>query len=487
MRRLLVWFLLPLAAACGGDESPLGPTGSNGQTSILLSRAPGASGSIGTSMLARSGPPVDFTVVESLELVIDRVEAHRISGGGWISVDVDPVTIDLAGLGDGTVVELAAGALPDGTYNNLRLFLQSASVAFLTDVTVGNTTYQAMQQYDLEIPSADNNGLQIPTTHFVVDGASETVLVLFDPAATIASVGATGSGKVMMSPILREADESDEANVAGESSEGENDESDEGDDGDEEDEGDDSGDDSGSQGSGSASILVGAGGGVSSSILGGDLGVGVAGSVVPGGSIDPADVTSLRLGLCEIRAIRNGGSDDGGDESEAESEEEADEGEADGDAEADAAPACLGNAGGAAWTRIPLEDSEVDLFALGDGEVAEIAFGELPAGRYRNVRLYLSGAWITFATDMTIGNTTIPAGEEVELRISSADKSGLKIPASHFEVVADAEEALLLIFDRTSVSSLKKTGQAIQMSPILREATASEEAAAEGESSEETP
>lgn len=440
MRRAMFGIFAIVLAGCSGET--VGPLGGNGSASILIGRAPAAATSIALSVA--NGSSVDPADLASLELVIDRVEAHRTGGGAWTSVDVEPVTIDLAAIAPGTAVEVAAGALAEGNYNAIRLFLQSATVTFLSDVTVGGETFLAGQPYPLEIPSVENNGLRVPTAHFTVGAGEESVVVLFDPAATTASVTATGSGVVRMSPVLHEADEATEADVEDEEEEEESSE----------------------EGTGSASVLIGSSSSVSASLI--------ASSTVPGGKVDPADVVSLRLVLCEIRAIRTGpkGDDDegAGEDGGSEGEAAGEEGESEGDAEADEAPACQGNAGGAAWTRIPLEQTEIDLFALGDGEVAQIALGELPAGRYRNVRLYLSEAWITFASDMTFGSTTVPAGEEVPLSIPSAANSGLKIPASHFDVTADGEEALVLLFDRGSVSSIKATGNGIRISPILREA-----------------
>lgn len=213
MRRFATLLAIPfLLVACGGDDGLLNPgAGGDGQAQILIGRDAGVSGSIGASMLARSGGPVDFSQIASLELVIDRVEAHRTGGGAWTSLSIEPVTVDLATLTEATAVLVAAGELPAGEYNQIRFFLSSATIRFLEDVTVGNETFVAGQLYDLEIPSVENNGLRVTTTHFTVDGGTETVLLLFDPASTTASIGATGSGVVRMSPVLHEADEATEA------------------------------------------------------------------------------------------------------------------------------------------------------------------------------------------------------------------------------------------------------------------------------------
>ncbi len=234
MRRLVAFLALPfLVVGCDSQESALGPGAPGGETQILIGRDGGVSASVATAVSAVSNPPVAFSDIESLEFVIERVEAHRLDGGAWTTIDLEPVTIDLARIGEGMTAEVAAGALPAGTYNQLRFFLASSTVTFLVDITVGNETFVAGQVYDLDIPSVENSGLKINTAHFTVEETAEetageeaeTVLVLFDPAATTASIGVTGSGRVRMSPVLREADQATETELEDSASEGDTEES----------------------------------------------------------------------------------------------------------------------------------------------------------------------------------------------------------------------------------------------------------------------
>jgi hypothetical protein len=230
MRRLVALVALPLLVlGCDSQENALGPGAQGGETQILIGRVGSVSASVAAAMSAVSSPPVEFSDVESLELVIDRVEAHRVGGGAWTAIELEPVTIDLAAIGEGMTAEVAAGELPAGTYNQLRFFLASSTVTFLNDITVGNETFVAGKIYDLDIPSVENSGLKINTAHFTVeetaDESAETVLVLFDPAATTASIGVTGSGRVRMSPVLREADQATETEVEDSASDGDSGES----------------------------------------------------------------------------------------------------------------------------------------------------------------------------------------------------------------------------------------------------------------------
>jgi len=458
-RHALALLVASSLAACGVESGTLGPDAPGGQAHILLGVRQGAA--IRASVLASQAPPVDFSAVTSLELTFDRIEAHRVGGGAWVPLSIEALTVDFAAL-DAGPVELAGGDLPAGDYDNLRIFPSAVTVTFATDIMVGNATFLAGQSYDVEIPGSQNTGLKIPTAHFTMDGTAESVLLLFDPSATTPSIGTTGDGRVRMTPVLHEADEATEASAADEEQPAEEEPASE----------------EGSQedgGSGSASILIGATGGVAGAVTFGD-GVGLAGSVVPGAGVSDEDIASLRLVLCEIRAIRRGDDEEAAttDESDTDTSTEgetpsASEQPTEGDAEADAAPACLGNEGGAAWTRIPLEATEIDLFALAEGEFAEVAVGELPVGSYHNVRLYIAEAWITFVDDITIGNRTYEGGVEHPLTIPSASQNGLRIPTSHFDVDAESDGMLALVFDRTSVSSIKVIGNGIRMSPILRE------------------
>lgn len=221
MRRLATLFALPFfVLGCASQEGALGPGSQGGETQILIGRDGGVSASVAAAVSAVSSPPVAFTDIESLVLVIDRVEAHRVDGGAWIAIDIEPVTVDLAAIGEGMTTEVAVGELPAGTYNQIRFFVTSSTITFFNDITVGNETFIAGQLYDLDIPSAQNNGLKINTAHFTVEESAETVLVLFDPAATTASVGVTGSGRVRMSPVLREADQATEAETEDSGNEG---------------------------------------------------------------------------------------------------------------------------------------------------------------------------------------------------------------------------------------------------------------------------
>jgi hypothetical protein len=107
---------------------------------------------------------------------------------------------------------------------------------------------------------------------------------------------------------------------------------------------------------------------------------------------------------------------------------------------------------------------------LGDGML--LARGELEAGAYSNVRLFVENATITFSSDVTIGGgpqaRTYAAGEPHALRIPSATQTGVKIPMAGFTISEDEAADVVLVFDpAASVQTVNATQSFIIMSPVL--------------------
>ena len=137
-----------------------------------------------------------------------------------------------------------------------------------------------------------------------------------------------------------------------------------------------------------------------------------------------------------------------------------------------ALPASADENAESAWVSLNVsERGAINLRALpadaGSGIV--LAKGELPAGDYRNVRLFLDmdGAEapsITFNKEVTVGPKTYPAGT-YPLDIPSAAQSGIKIPGAGFAV----GETVMLMFDgSTSVANVVANPNGVKMSPVLK-------------------
>lgn len=74
-------------------------------------------------------------------------------------------------------------------------------IVFDIDVSVGGFTLAAGDSHPVTIPSGEQTGLKTDLA-FVVDG-STTVNLFFDEDATFRNVTATGSEKVILTPVLR--------------------------------------------------------------------------------------------------------------------------------------------------------------------------------------------------------------------------------------------------------------------------------------------
>ncbi len=124
--------------------------------------------------------------------------------GGWQSVTLPaPVTVDLLALpsdSDSAVV-IAAGTLVEGDYEQLRFIVSASSIFFNTTLNVGNQVFDPDTEYEVTVPSGSTSGLKTDLTLSLSD--STEVNLLFSPVATLNDVTATGSGKVILKPVLR--------------------------------------------------------------------------------------------------------------------------------------------------------------------------------------------------------------------------------------------------------------------------------------------
>lgn len=124
------------------------------------------------------------------------------------------------------------------------------------------------------------------------------------------------------------------------------------------------------------------------------------------------------------------------------------------------------------WYSLELaEASAIDLISLATDTTGGIALasGELPAGKYGNVRLFFSGATITFKEAVRVGNATYEAGVAHDLFIPSGSQTGIKIPKARFEVGSGEAETVNVLFDASaSVRNIVARGpNGILMTPVL--------------------
>lgn len=225
MRRFLVGAsVLSMAAltACSSSTQPEG----DGTASIVLSQGASASASQVAASVAASAGEVALEDVASIDITITGVQAVRTGldeedEGSWVDLALSAAAmnpIDLLSLPGGGI-EIASGELATGEYANVRIRLSDATISLINDVSVGMQTFAAVDSpHELFIPSGFETGIKVPTASFTVgDADGETVVIEFDPALSVGTVAATGTG-LLMTPVLTEQNGDVEAEGEGEGS-----------------------------------------------------------------------------------------------------------------------------------------------------------------------------------------------------------------------------------------------------------------------------
>jgi hypothetical protein len=148
--------------------------------------------------------------VTDIQFLPANQEENADGEGGWISLALaEPVTLDLLSLpaeGESPLV-IAAGSVPVGSYRQVRLFTDEAMISFTGPITIGAAfTFEAGVPYPVETPSGESTGLKTHVAFTVEADAGGNVLdiqLLFSPSATFGNVTGTGSGRVLLAPVIR--------------------------------------------------------------------------------------------------------------------------------------------------------------------------------------------------------------------------------------------------------------------------------------------
>lgn len=204
---------LPALTACSDATGP-----EFGDVSVVVTGDAVSANRLGDGISLNMGD-VPESAVGSLLLNITRIELHLAGGdeeggtegagtegeGGegdsWISLDVtlpgplDILTLSTAG------VELAAGTVTAGQYNQVRFFFDTSELVLNEDIAVLGGTVVA-GTYDVTVPSADETGLKLQLSGLNVgDGETETVGVQLGVDATIGTLVWNANG-FLLSPVL---------------------------------------------------------------------------------------------------------------------------------------------------------------------------------------------------------------------------------------------------------------------------------------------
>ena len=131
---------------------------------------------------------------------------HGADSTAWYTLDlVGPGRLDLLHLPTDSAngLVLASGSVPPGDYRHVRLEISDATIWFDTTVTAWNgVTFKPDTGYAVLIPSARQSGLKTDAGLTVPNGGGDVTLI-FDADATIRGALVSGSGKIIVVPVIR--------------------------------------------------------------------------------------------------------------------------------------------------------------------------------------------------------------------------------------------------------------------------------------------
>lgn len=166
-----------LTLACSEADGP-------GQLSVALSSPATASVSTAAAPL----PDLDAIWVN-----VTAVRAHSAEGG-WVTLDAEPVRLDVLALADAGV-DLGLASLPAGTVTQLRLLVAQE----------GNVVVKDGVELPLFVPSGSQSGIKV-NGPWVVDACEETALTLELDGHRSVFAHPTGQGEEwILRPVIRTA------------------------------------------------------------------------------------------------------------------------------------------------------------------------------------------------------------------------------------------------------------------------------------------
>ena len=160
---------------------------------------------------------IDKDTVESLVVRVTDIQflpvenaAAEADAGAWVPLMLtNSVLLDLMSLpteGESPLM-IASGTVLVGEYNNVRFFTDSAAIVFKGPIDLGGGfSFEGGEVYQVTIPSGGETGIKTDANFTVVegvDGTADDVNLLFSPGATFLNVTGTGTGEVILAPVIR--------------------------------------------------------------------------------------------------------------------------------------------------------------------------------------------------------------------------------------------------------------------------------------------
>lgn len=186
--------------------------------------------------------------------------------------------------------------------------------------------------------------------------------------------------------------------------------------------------------SGQLNVVLGAAGGLSASVIAIDANAAAGQAGVP-----LAVVESIEVTVTSIQVHRVGSDDESEDDGEGERP----------------------------WVAVELAEggTTVDLVGMSPQTVAS---GDVPAGTYNRLRLFISAATIVFSENVTVGGTTYEAGTVYDLVIPSSQNTGIKVNTGFFDVSGGETETVGLVVDLAeSVKNVTANPNGVRMTPVI--------------------
>ena len=218
LSRLAGTFLVVALAAACGDAGPVA-TGDVDvtiqQTETVLAQVI-ADWSASVVSGEEAMVQIDPDTVEALTIRITTIEflpqgSDEADNGHWVTLDLgSPVLLNLMSLPTESESPLvvASGTVEVGTYANVRLYTDSASVSFKGPISLGAAEdFDAGVDYPVDIPSVDQTGINTDITFTVeadAEGTANDVSLLFNAGSTFNNISATGTGRVTLTPVIHE-------------------------------------------------------------------------------------------------------------------------------------------------------------------------------------------------------------------------------------------------------------------------------------------
>lgn len=213
IRSVVIVGLLAGAVACSDSEPVLAP--SEARISIAddinsSAMAPTLYASVNGVLVA-----IPADTVASLEVTISDV-SYLAEGddedteSAWQTLALPAaVTLDLMALPTEQAgsIEIASGSVPVGSYRKVRLIAGEGEIVFKGPLSLGGgADFEGATVYTVTIPSGLQTGIKTDVEFEVTEGEGGTAnaaYLVFDPDATFLNITATGTGGVILNPVLR--------------------------------------------------------------------------------------------------------------------------------------------------------------------------------------------------------------------------------------------------------------------------------------------